>query len=411
MELRPAARAKRLATGKEKRLGIEPALTTWEGFVRVDPYSERLDRLVKSIYATLGGGDPWPEVLDELCHLFDGRGSMLTDHNFGSRRGAIRFKCDHFDDAVPETYRSRMCSRNPWLHSDLPYRPRSVILGTEILPDAELTRTEFYRDYLHPLGLKHRLCGVVQRDGLGVRFLAILRAPRQPAFDEADKARLRRLLPHFQQAFDLRRHIQQDRSEREALLEVLDHVPVACMLVNQGAALHFVNTAATRLLERRDGLLLRAGGLAAGSSRLTARLRSTISRVAALRPRSSQSPCEHFVVSRPSGRPPLLLSLLPIHQSRIGRAAKPEALVAILTKDPEGEKLESVETFAEAYGLTEAEARLIGLLAEGGGLQEAAASLGVTKNTARTHMRHIYAKIGAHRQSDLIRLLAKLGSA
>ena len=183
------------------------------------------------------------------------------------------------------------------------------------------------------------------------------------------------------------------------------------MLVNQGAALHFVNTAATRLLERRDGLLLRAGGLAGDSSRLTARLRSTISRVAALRPRSSQPPCEHFVVSRPSGRPPLLLSLLPVHQSRIGRAAKPEALVAILTKDPEGEKLESIETFAEAYGLTEAEARLIGLLAEGGGLQEAAASLGVTKNTARTHMRHIYAKVGAHRQSDLILLLAKLGSA
>ncbi|MDJ0937976.1 MAG: helix-turn-helix transcriptional regulator [Kiloniellales bacterium] len=379
--------------------------------MRLEPDEERLDRLVKSIYATLGGGDPWPDVLDELCDVFDGRGATLTDHNFGSRRGAIRFKCDHFDDAVPETYKRRMCSRNPWLHSDLPYRPRSVILGTEILPDAELTRTEFYQEYLHPLGLKHRLCGVVHRDGLGIRFLAILRAPRQPAFEESDKARLRRLLPHFQQSFDLRRHLLQERSEREALLEVLDHIPVACMLVNQGATLHFVNNAATRLLERRDGLLLRAGGLAASSSRLSTQLRSAIAKVASCHPAQGGNRGEHFVVSRPSGRPPLLLSLQPVHQSQVGGAAEPEALVAILTKDPDGEQLESVETFAEAYGLTEAEARLIGLLAEGSSLFEAAATLGVSKNTARTHMRHIYAKVGAHRQADLIRLLAKLGSA
>ena len=379
--------------------------------MRVDPYNETSDRLVRSIYATLAGTGLWPGVLEELCQVFDARGSMLTDHNFGSRSGAIRFQCDHFDDTVPETYSDRMSSRNPWLHSDLPYRPQSVILGTEILPDAELTRTEFYRDYLHRLGLKHRLCGVIHRDGLDIRFIAILRAPQQPAFTEADKARLRRLLPHFQQAFDLRRDIQRERSDREALLEVLDHVPVACMMVNPGAALHFVNGAAARLLERRDGLLVRAGGLSAGSARLSARLRSTIAKVATSRPASGESPGEHFIVSRPSGRPPLLLSLLPICQSRIGRGASPEMLVAILTKDPEGEKLESIATFAEAYDLTDAEARLIGLLAEGSGLFEAAATLGVTRNTARTHMRHIYAKVGAHRQTDLIRLLAKLGSA
>ncbi|MDJ0946351.1 MAG: helix-turn-helix transcriptional regulator [Kiloniellales bacterium] len=379
--------------------------------MRVDPYSEASDRLVRSIYGTLTGSGLWPGVLEELCQVFEARGSMLTDHNFGSRSGAIRFQCDHFDDTVLETYSKRMCSRNPWLHSDLPYRPQSVILGTEILPEAELTRSEFYREYLHPLGLKHRLCGVIQRNGMDIRFLAILRAPQQPAFAEADKARLRRLLPHFQQAFDLRRDIQRERSDREALLEVLDHVPVACMLVNPGGALHFVNGAAARLLERRDGLMRRAGGLSAGSGRLSAQLRAAIAKVAAARPTASQTPGEHFVVSRPSGRPPLLLSLLPILQSQIGRGAHPETLVAILTKDPEGDQLESVETFAKAYDLTEAEARLIGLLAAGSGLFEAAATLGVTRNTARTHMRHIYAKVGAHRQADLIRLLAKLGSA
>ena len=379
--------------------------------MRAESFDERSDYLVKSIYGTLAGSSLWTEVLEVLCEVFDARGSMFTDHNFGNRRGAIRFKCDHFDDEVDDAYKNRMCSRNPWLHSDLPYRPQSAFIGSEILPDAELTRTEFYREYLRPLGLKHRLCGVVQRAGLDVRFVAILRSPGQAAFGETDKAQLRRLLPHLQQALELRQHMLRERSDREALLEILDHIPVACMLVNQGATLQFVNNAAERLLERRDGLLLRAGNLAAGSSRLSARLRSAIARVASLQAPARPAAGEHFVVTRPSGRPPLLLSILPVQQSRLEGRRRRDSQVAILTKDPDGTQLESVETFAEAYNLTEAEARLIGLLAEGSGLFQAAETLGVTRNTARTHMRHIYAKVGAHRQADLIRLLAKLGSA
>jgi DNA-binding CsgD family transcriptional regulator len=57
------------------------------------------------------------------------------------------------------------------------------------------------------------------------------------------------------------------------------------------------------------------------------------------------------------------------------------------------------------YGLTNAEARLLRFLSDGCGLLEAARELVITKNTARTHMRSIYAKVGTHRQSDLVRLL------
>ena len=83
--------------------------------------------------------------------------------------------------------------------------------------------------------------------------------------------------------------------------------------------------------------------------------------------------------------------------------------MALLVKDPDGDNLDNFDSFADAYHLTAAEARLIGLLAGGRGLFQAAKELGITKNTARTHMRHIYSKVGAHRQADIIRLLAKLG--
>jgi len=60
----------------------------------------------------------------------------------------------------------------------------------------------------------------------------------------------------------------------------------------------------------------------------------------------------------------------------------------------------------ELFRLTPAEARLAGLIANGRSLMVAATELHITKNTARTHMKRIYAKTETHRQVDLVRLIA-----
>ncbi|MEO5373231.1 MAG: helix-turn-helix transcriptional regulator [Alphaproteobacteria bacterium] len=62
-------------------------------------------------------------------------------------------------------------------------------------------------------------------------------------------------------------------------------------------------------------------------------------------------------------------------------------------------------TLAEAFRLTPSEARIARSIARGQGLFETATELGISRNTARTHMKRIYAKTGARRQGDLVRLL------
>jgi len=59
----------------------------------------------------------------------------------------------------------------------------------------------------------------------------------------------------------------------------------------------------------------------------------------------------------------------------------------------------------EAYGLTPAEERLALLILQGLTLGEAEAVLNIRHSTARTHMKRIYAKTGARRQVELVRLL------
>lgn len=60
------------------------------------------------------------------------------------------------------------------------------------------------------------------------------------------------------------------------------------------------------------------------------------------------------------------------------------------------------------FSLTPAEVRLAQKLGEGLSLSEAAEALGVSLATVRNQLRSVFDKVGVHRQSDLVRLLADL---
>ena len=64
-----------------------------------------------------------------------------------------------------------------------------------------------------------------------------------------------------------------------------------------------------------------------------------------------------------------------------------------------------------AFGLTAAEARLAVLVGAGTGLPEAAARLGVSRETARTHLARCFDKTGVRSQAALARLVAGLPRA
>lgn len=67
-------------------------------------------------------------------------------------------------------------------------------------------------------------------------------------------------------------------------------------------------------------------------------------------------------------------------------------------------------TVAEAiFGLSEAQLKLAALIVSGVSLTAAADELGVSINTARTHLTRIYDKTGVNSQTALVRLLLSVG--
>src|SRR5688572_27836053 len=69
-------------------------------------------------------------------------------------------------------------------------------------------------------------------------------------------------------------------SHRRELLEVLEGLTTGVLLVKADTRVTFMNTAAQRLVRRRDGLLVDRVGIAASRARDTVALRALIARAA-----------------------------------------------------------------------------------------------------------------------------------
>lgn len=106
--------------------------------------------------------------------------------------------------------------------------------------------------------------------------------------------------------------------------------------------------------------------------------------------------------------PPFALHLLPLRGD--ARDVWDADGVLILLAEAANASVPGADLLRLLFDLTPAEARLTRLLVEGMPPAGAAATLGITEGTARTHLRRIFAKTGVNRQSDLVRLLLGLGA-
>jgi len=183
---------------------------------------------------------------------------------------------------------------------------------------------------------------------------------------------------------------------------VLDRLEAGVIATDMAARTAFVNAQASRIMQERDGLTLDADRLAAATPAATQQLRDAIAAVAA----DEASEGRRLRLERPSHRPPLVLTVLPIW--RLGAAPPgggPAARVAIFIKDLDAPLTIDRLAVAEAFQLTPRECEVAVLLADGHDLARIGAMLGIGVNTVRYHLKSSFEKTGLHGQAALAALI------
>lgn len=182
--------------------------------------------------------------------------------------------------------------------------------------------------------------------------------------------------------------------ERSDLLNILDHLSAGVILFNENLKIAYCNKAAQKILGSGDCLSNYDGLLTCRDPEITARL------IAMVRDRE-----DHLIsLARGDHKPPLNTLVTPL-KTPYGNAGtcNPTAILFAFETTDNQERVE--EVIRSLYRLSPTEARLVAQLFITPHLATAAEVLGITLNTARTHLKRIYNKTHVNRISSLVHLI------
>jgi len=189
------------------------------------------------------------------------------------------------------------------------------------------------------------------------------------------------------------------RKWRSSLLrEVFERLSVGVIVCNRDAGVVEMNQTAQAIVGLDDGLVLRDGQLCTQRVFETTRLAKFIGATAARG--KLDAAVRRMLVGRGDRRSAYVLTVAPLHGDR--------TLAMILVVDPE-RHFPSERDLIDLFGLSGAEGRLAAALIKGERLPEIADRFGLQITTLRTQLRSVLKKVGADRQSDLIRILTNAG--
>lgn len=335
----------------------------------------------------------WVGALERITSITASYGTVLVPTTGGV------LKTIPFTDSMSSSAEAYV--RDGWHLRDERNRGIAIMQQFGVVEDLDIFRPEaidklpYYQDFLAP----HRLrwfagVGIFLEDDIWC--LSIQRTLDQDPFSRQEKQQLAKLSKTMSTGAVMGRTL--NRVASTGILEAFAISGTAAVLVNRHGLIFQANQAAERLL---SGDIKIAKGKLRGSTPFV-ELDRALSRLLNKKEASLEPP---IPLAR-AGRGPMLAypAKLPGPASNI--LADCQAVVVLI--DPETRKRPPEFTLRKIYGLSDAEARLCVQLASGEPLERAAERLGISKETSRTQLKGIFAKIGVHRQAELIAVLGTL---
>jgi DNA-binding CsgD family transcriptional regulator len=275
------------------------------------------------------------------------------------------------------------------------------------LPEADVSSTAYYERWMAPQGLApvSPLVHVFAEAGrVPVAAVAIFQRADRPLLDERHLAFANHLVPHLRRAHAILDSMRSMRREQDVFREVIDRIPSGIVLVDDEGRVVAMNTAARLSAESGEGLRIEDDRPVVDDPDENRWLQEVLDKARDPAARREVDP-ENSVTGRRSahaGQTPVLVTplLAPASDSSL-----PDTAALIFLGSPALSDVTSVRLLRSLYELTRAEAELALLLADGLSLEEAAERRHVTLNTARSQLKRVFAKTGARRQSDLVRIV------
>ena len=368
------------------------------GTVPAQHRGEQLVTLIEQAYEAALDPALWPRVTLGLGEVFGGAAALVVNNPINgetSLSDAANFHPDYV-----RSYEAHYGRTSPWVKEFLRL-PVGTLLHRGLVPELELEPTEYYNEWLKPQRLKDCIGGVLDKVGTRLSYVAIVRLEHLGDFSEDHHRSFRMVFTNVARALRVHSRLVQVSALELALFDALDRAGLAAFAVDEKRRLMGHNAIADALLQSGTALHAGHGMLAARDSTADDQMARAV--LSACHTRQGRT-----VVVPQSGSCSLslvgLVMPLPATVIRLPVLAASNRGALILVRDPSRVPQSDTDILRQLFGLTIAEARLMGELASGKSLEEIGEKRNVRYGTLRAQLRTVMSKTDTRRQGELIAL-------
>jgi DNA-binding CsgD family transcriptional regulator len=365
--------------------------------------SERLSRLIGEIYDAALDPTLWPEVLAQSARFVDGFSAALVFKDATKKSGNLYYDTGDIDPHYRQLYFDTYVKLDPSTTSHVLAEIGEPIATADFMPYDEFLETRFYKEWARPQQLADFVTAVLEKSATGAALFGVFRHERNGPADEEMRRRMRLIIPHIRRAALIGRVIDLKTAEADSLADTVDGISAGMFMVDASTRIVHANVNGHAMLAQ--GSLLRAvGGKLAPND---ASAEQGLNEVCAMADGGDAAVGVNGIAI------PLmacdgeryLAHVLPLTSGARRRAgATYAAAAAVFVHKAALESPSPLEVIGKLYKLTPTELRVLLAVVEVGGVPEVAEALGIAESTVRTHLLRLFAKTGAKRQADLVKV-------
>lgn len=163
---------------------------------------------------------------------------------------------------------------NKYVHTDVWVRTgternlfleSNIIIGEELVPREQLLQSMIYKEYLcRDPNMAQLLSSVIfsiDSTNSMPTVCSFFRGFHHPAFGEAERERMRLILPHLSRSLGVMQRLHTAELTVAATLAAFDRLPTGVLLTDTAGEVTFANQAARRMLDSGNGLELKKGSV------------------------------------------------------------------------------------------------------------------------------------------------------
>jgi DNA-binding CsgD family transcriptional regulator len=364
--------------------------------------------LIGSIYDAALDPALWPDVLPRVTRFIGGPSAGLWSEDSSAAKRVAVYRACGFEAEYVDAYVTRYGHFDPSTSAFVLAKIGEPFARSQVEPDDAFFQTRFFREWQRPQGLMDCTYVVLYRRGLQTTLFAVSQRKGDRDAGRRVHGRMRLIVPHLRRAVLIGRTMDIENCIAASIENAFDRLSTAMFLVDAAGRFVHASAGGRDLLSSGDVLTVTRDRLFAADSAGDKALQEALAAANSGDLAVGVQGISLLLMAR--GGEEYVARVLPL-AARSGHRLGQSASVALFVRKADLPSPSQPALIARRYRLTPMELRvLLAVASTGGGVANIAEVLGVSSETIKTHLSHIYGKTGVNRQVNLVKLVLRFSA-